>query len=180
MASEQDRAELLSKMESERSRLLALLSSLDETSAEIAPEDAEGEAQWSAKQQASHLSEMETAYRGWVEAGMAEDNPDVTALRGDPVAIPLEQAHAHSVAEHVASLKDQRARTVKLIEGMKLDELDRTATHKWFGTLTLLQWLRSYYRHDRMHVDQMSGREPEYKPKFTTGAEPDQRRTRLT
>jgi hypothetical protein len=111
---------------------------------------------------------------------MAEDNPDVTALRGEPVAIPLEQAHAHSVSEHVASLKNQRARTIKLIEGMKLDELDRTATHKWFGTLTLLQWLRSYYRHDRMHVDQMSGREPEYKPKFTTGAEPDQRRARLT
>jgi hypothetical protein len=39
-----------------------------------------------------------------------------------------------------------------------------------FGTLTALQWLRSYYRHDRMHMDQMAGREPEYKPS-SQGAE---------
>lgn len=180
MAEDKDRTELLTKMARERSRLLELLAGMDERSAEDAPSDAEGEAQWSAKQQASHLSEMETAYRGWVEAGLAEENPDVTELRGEPVAIPLERAHEHSVAEHVASLKSQREKTIRLIEGMKLDQFARTATHKWFGTLTMLQWLRSYYRHDRMHVDQMSGREPEYKPKFTTGAEPDQRRARLT
>ena len=29
-----------------------------------------------------------------------------------------------------------------------------------------MQWLRSYYRHDRMHMDQMAGRDPEYKPRF--------------
>jgi hypothetical protein len=44
-----------------------------------------------------------------------------------------------------------------------------------FGTLTVMQWLRSYYRHDRMHYDQVRGAEPTYKPRFT-GAEPDQRR----
>jgi hypothetical protein len=31
-----------------------------------------------------------------------------------------------------------------------------------------------------MHVDQVSGREPEYKPKFAAGAEPDQRRITRT
>jgi hypothetical protein len=45
-----------------------------------------------------------------------------------------------------------------------------------FGSLTVMQWLRSYYRHDRMHRDQMAGREPEYKPRFAGGQEPDQRR----
>jgi len=39
----------------------------------------------------------------------------------------------------------------------------------------VMQWLRSYYRHDRMHSDQVSGRDPAYKPRFTNG-EPDQRR----
>jgi hypothetical protein len=180
MATEEDRSELLSKMEQERARLLEVFAGLGEDRAEVAPDDAEGEAQWSAKQQASHLTEMETAYRGWVEAALAEDNPDVTELRGENVAIPLEQAHEHAVADHVASLKEQRTRTIGLIEQLTPEQLDRTATHKWFGTLSVLQWLRSYYRHDRMHVDQMSGRDPEYKPKFTTGAEPDQRRRRLT
>ena len=180
MASEEDRAALLSKMEQERARLLEVFAGLGEEGAEFAPDDAEGEAQWSAKQQASHLTEMETAYRAWVEAALAEDNPDVTERRGDKVGIPLEKAHEHEVAEHIASLRDQRARTVALIEQLSPEQLDRAATHKWFGTLSVLQWLRSYYRHDRMHVDQMSGRNPEYKPRFTTGAEPDQRRSRLT
>jgi hypothetical protein len=180
MATVEDRVELLTKMDKERSRLLSLFASLNDSSAEQAPADAEGEAQWSAKQQASHLTEMETAYRAWVEAGLSSDNPDVTTLRGEPVAIPLEQAHEHSVADHLAALKDQRAKTIGLIERLSPQDLDRTATHKWFGTLTLLQWLRSHYRHDRMHVDQMSGREPEYKPNFAGGAEPDQRRRRLT
>jgi hypothetical protein len=45
-----------------------------------------------------------------------------------------------------------------------------------FGELTVLQWLRSFYRHDRMHTDQIAGRDPEYKPRFVGGQEPDQRR----
>jgi hypothetical protein len=45
-----------------------------------------------------------------------------------------------------------------------------------FGSLTVMQWLRSYYRHDRMHYDQVRGVEPEYKPRYAGGKEPDQRR----
>ena len=54
------------------------------------------------------------------------------------------------------------------------EQFERTATQRMFGTLTVLQWLRSFYRHDRMHADQIGGREPEYRPRFT-GAEPNQR-----
>jgi hypothetical protein len=48
-----------------------------------------------------------------------------------------------------------------------------------FGTLTVLQWLRSYYRHDRMHQAQIAGRPSAYRPRYASGAEPDQRRTRF-
>ena len=58
---------------------------------------------------------------------------------------------------------------------MRPEDFDRTASQRMFGTLTVMQWLRSYYRHDRMHFDQVRGEEPEYKPRFT-GQEPDQRR----
>jgi hypothetical protein len=44
-----------------------------------------------------------------------------------------------------------------------------------FGELTMIQWLRSAYRHDRMHLAQVQGRPSEYQPRFLTG-EPDQRR----
>lgn len=176
MATQAQIDELLTKMAAERERLLSLVQSLSEAEAERVPTDAEGEAQWSVKQQLSHLAEMETAYRAWVERALAEDGADVSHVRGEPPAIPLERAHAHSVEEHVAELRRQRDLTLALIARMRPEDFDRTATQPMFGTLTVLQWLRSYYRHDRMHIDQLSGREPEYKPRFVGGREPDQRR----
>ncbi len=171
--------ELVVKMAEERGKLIDVFEALTEEEAERSPEDAEGEAQWTAKEQCAHLAEMETAYRAWVERALAEDNPDLSGVRGEQVAIPLEQANGRPVAELVAELRGQRERTFALIEQLQPEQLERTATQAMFGTLTVLQWLRSYYRHDRMHQDQLAGREGSFKPTFVTGKEPDQRRTRL-
>jgi hypothetical protein len=119
---------------------------------------------------------METAYRAWVERALDEDDPDVSKVRGEPPGIALTEAHDHSVAELIAQLREQRAITLRLIDGLAPEQFERTASQAMFGRLTVMQWLRSYYRHDRMHSDQMAGREPDYKPKFVGGAEPDQRR----
>lgn len=171
--------ELVEKMAEERGKLIGQFEALTEEEAERAPEDAEGEAQWTAKEQCAHLAEMETAYRAWVERALAEDNPDVSGVRGEQVAIPLEQANRHPVSELVAQLHSQRERTSALIEQLRPEQLERTATQRMFGTLTVLQWLRSYYRHDRMHQAQLDGRASDYQPRFATGSEPDQRRVRL-
>ena len=171
--------ELVQKMREERSRLLDVAERFDERAAEAVPVNAQGEEQWSAKEQFSHLTEMEVAYRAWVARALFEDNPNVVDTPFEPVVIPVEEAHRHSVAEHIAELRRQREKTHALIEVMKPADFDRTATHPAFGTLTVLQWLRSYYRHDRMHTDQLSGREPAYKPQFAGGREPDQRTPRL-
>jgi hypothetical protein len=181
MANQQQIDELIDKMTQQRDALLAQIEAFEDATASYEPPSGEGEAQWSVKQQCAHLAEMETAYRTWVERGLAEDNPDVTRDRGGPVAIPLEVANERSVAELTRQLRDQRAITLDLIKSMRPEDFDRTATQRMFGTLTLLQWLRSYYRHDRMHADQIAGREPEYKPRFAGGgAEPDQRRVKAT
>lgn len=172
MASEQQISELKEKMRAERDTLLAALEALGEEEAE---RSTTGEGEWSAKQQMAHLCEMETAYRAWVEKALAEENPNVDGVYGERPAISLEDAHSHSVKEHVAEMRRQRELTESLIDGMSSDQFDRTATQRMFGTLTVMQWLRSYYRHDRMHQDQVQGRDPEYKPRFTNG-EPDQRR----
>jgi hypothetical protein len=168
--------DLLDKMALERDGLMELAESLSDEQASSAPADAEGEAQWSPKQQLAHLAEMETAYRAWVERALAEDDPDVTRVTGERPAIALTEAHGHTVAELTRQLREQRERTLALIDSMTPDQFDRTASQVMFGRLTVLQWLRSYYRHDRMHRDQISGREPEYKPRFVGGREPDQRR----
>jgi hypothetical protein len=171
-------AELLDKMRQEREALLAEAEGLTDAAASQAPADATGEAQWTPKEQLAHLAEMETAYRAWVERALAEDGPDVSRVTGERPSIPLTEAPVHSVRELTAQLREQRARTLRLIESMAPEQFERTASQPMFGRLTAMQWLRSYYRHDRMHRDQMAGREPEYKPKFVGGAEPDQRRGR--
>ena len=171
--------ELVEKMTEEREKLLAEIEALSEEDAARSPEDGEGEAQWSAKQQCAHLTEMETAYRAWVERALAEDNPDVSRVRGEPVAIPLAAAQAHSVADLARQLREQRAKTLALIERLQPEQFKRTATQPLFGTLTVMQWLRSYYRHDRMHQAQIAGRASGYQPRYASGGEPDQRRVRL-
>jgi hypothetical protein len=179
MASDGDIRELLAKMAEERERLIAQIEALSDEEASYAPPDAEGEAQWSPKEQCAHLAEMESAYRAWVERALAEDNPDVRRTRGEPVDIPLEEANARPVADLISQMRRQRERTLALIERLRPEDYERTATQPMFGTLTVLQWLRSYYRHDRMHQDQIAGREQSYRPRFVGGREPDQRRGRL-
>jgi hypothetical protein len=171
--------DLVAKMAVEREKLLAQIAGLSEAEAERAPADAEGEAQWSPKEQCAHLAEMEAAYRAWVERALAEDNPDVSRVRGEPVAIPLEQANAHTVAQLVAQLREQRERTSALIGRLRPEDYERAASQQMFGSLTVLQWLRSYYRHDRMHQAQIAGRASDYQPRYADGGEPDQRRVRL-
>ena len=168
--------ELVEKMESERAGLLAEAEALSDEAASVAPGDGEGEAQWSPKQQLAHLAEMETAYRAWVEAALAEDDPDVSRVRGDRVAIPLTAAQGRSLADLAAQLREQRARTLALIRSLRPEQFERTASQPMFGRLTVMQWLRSYYRHDRMHRDQIAGRNPSYRPRYAGGGEPDQRR----
>lgn len=176
MATADQIQELLGKMADEREALLAEAQRLGDEAAAFAPAHAEGEAQWSPKEQLAHLAEMETAYRAWVERALEEDGADVSAVRGKRPRIALTEAHAHGVDELIGQLREQRATTVRLIESLAPEQFERTATQPMFGRLTVMQWLRSYYRHDRMHRDQIAGREPSYRPKFIGGTEPDQRR----
>ncbi|MCH7577116.1 MAG: DinB family protein [Chloroflexi bacterium] len=164
--------ELQEKMAEERGKLLSTLERLsdEEASTPLKPEE------WTAKQQMSHLCEMESAYRAWVEKALAEDGANLDGVQGEPVAIPLERAHLNAVTEHIAEMRAQREKTLAVMERMRPQDYDRTATSAVFGTLTVMQWLRSYYRHDRMHYDQVRGEEPTYKPQFRSGKEPDQRR----
>jgi hypothetical protein len=168
--------ELLDKMAGEREALLAQAEAIADAEASRPVPDAEGEAQWSVKEQLAHLAEMETNYRAWVERALEEDGADVSGVRGERPAIALTDASGSTVAELAAQLRSQRARTVALIESMTPEQFERKASQPMFGALTVMQWLRSYYRHDRMHRDQIAGREPEYRPKFVGGKEPDQRR----
>lgn len=168
--------ELVSKMTEERARFLAQASVLPEDVAARRPEGQTGEAEWSAKEQLAHLWEMERTYIAWVGAALKTNGVDLTGVRGQPVAIPIERANGHRVSDLVAALEAERVGTLRYIRSLSRADFDRTARQPMFGELTVLQWLRSFYRHDRMHTDQIAGRDPTYKPRFVDGREPDQRR----
>lgn len=177
MATPEQIDDLFAKMTEERTKLLDLAEHLSDEAALFVPENAEGEAQWTAKEQLAHLASMETNYRAWVEKALAEDEPDVSGAVPDRPAIPLEDANRHSVAELVAELRAQRQKTLAMMRSLTPEQYERKGSNRMFGSLTVMQWLRSYYRHDRMHVDQISGRDPEYKPRWAEGMnEPNQRR----
>jgi len=176
MATEADIRDLAEKMREEREALLALCVDIDDARAEVRPPDKQGEEGWSTKEQLAHLAEMESRYREWAKRAVTEDTPDLTVgTVPEPVAVPLERAHDATVEELLAELRRQRAATEAFIAGLDAADYDRTASQRSFGELTVLQWLRSYYRHDRMHRAQIQGHEPDYKPRFLNG-EPDQRR----
>ncbi len=172
MVEEAQIKELKEKMAQERDKLLSILELLSEDEAVKPTQPGE----WTAKQQMSHLCQMESAYRAWVEKALTEDGANLDGVRGEQVAIPLERAHLNAVPQHITELRAQREKTLAVMERMRPQDYDRTATSAVFGTLTVMQWLRSYYRHDRMHYDQVRGEEPTYKPQFRSGKEPDQRR----
>ncbi len=170
---------LLTKMAAERAPLLAAAERLTDAEAEAVPANAEGEEQWTAKEQLAHLWEMERSYLAWCRAALAEDGVDLSEVRGDPVSIPIEEAPGHDVTELTAILRTERDGTIAFIESLPLDAFARTATSPAFGELTVMQWLRSFYRHDRQHGAQIEGRRSDYRPNFTSGREPNQRQMRL-
>jgi hypothetical protein len=176
MATAAEIRDLADKMAAERARLVAQARAYTDAEAARRPEGKTGEEEWSVKEQLAHLWEMERNYIAWVRRALAEDEPDVSEVRGEPVAIPIERANEHSLEELLAALAEERERTNAFIAALAPEQFDRRASHRLFGTLTVLQWLRSFYRHDRMHIDQMAGREPSYRPRYATGVEPDQRR----
>ncbi len=178
MATREQVIELKQKMVEERAALIAAARGLTPETALRVPVDAEGEEQWTALEQLAHLWEMERSYDAWVRAALAEENPDLRGVVPDPVAIPIEEANSHTVEELLHALEMERAGTIGLIDGIGLEGFDRVATSPVFGTLTVLQWLRSFYRHDRQHAAQILGRQSDYRPQFK-GPEPNQRKMRI-
>ncbi len=177
MATQEQIDDLFAKMTEERSKLVSLAGRLTEEQALFVPENAEGEAQWTAKEQLAHLASMETSYRAWVEKALEQDGADLAGVVPERPAVALEVANNHSMKELIGELIGQRDKTLAMMKPLTPDQYERRASNRLFSSLTVMQWLRSYYRHDRMHVDQISGRESGYKPRWAEGmAEPDQRR----
>lgn len=170
---------LLAKMALERGKLIAAAEGLRGDDADRVPVDAVGEEQWTAKEQLAHLMEMERGYISWCRAALVESGVDVSGVRGITVDIPIEHAPGHTVRELLDALIDERVRTNHFIRSLLLQQFSHTAVTPGFGELTVMQYLRSFYRHDRQHTAQIEGRQSDYQPNFASGVEPNQRQMRI-
>lgn len=169
MAAPEQIAELFAKLEEERAALLAALAAVSEEEAAARPAEGDGEAGWSVKEQLTHLAGMDRTYRQWVIRALAEDRPDASDGRTPdvPLGIPHERAHEAGLGALVAQMDAERAET--LARAIAPEQYERTAIVPAFGELTVMQWLRSYYRHDRMHRAQIRGEESDYRPRYAEG-----------
>ena len=174
-----DVEDLISKMALERGKLIAAAEGLRGDDADRVPVDAVGEEQWTAKEQLAHLMEMERNYVAWCRAALVENGADVSAVRGIAVEIPIEHAPKHTVRELLDDLIGERERTNYFIRSLLLEQFSNTAVTPGFGELTVMQYLRSFYRHDRQHAAQIEGRQSDYRPNFQSGVEPNQRQMRI-
>lgn len=173
--------ELMQKMHAMRGELIATALAMSEEEAEVRRPELDGEAGWSAKDVLSHLRNMDVGYRRIVLPSLGEASnisAQVRAASQAPEAGEernLETPHDHSILELVRELERTRSVTMEFIADLTLEQFDMTASNQLFGELTVLQWLRSYYRHDRQHIAQIKGEKSDYAPRFLSGQEPDQR-----
>jgi len=127
---------------------------------------AEGE--WSAKEQLVHLAAFERLWREWSMQVRDQPGCQVGPPPPNPPAYP--EAESRSVADLLQELASARGDTLAAIEGLTDDELNRRGKHLLFGEMSVLQMLRSLYRHDRMHMDQMAGRDASFRLRTPDGS----------
>ena len=62
----------------------------------------------------------------------------------------------------VDHLNQERVLTYRFIAETSDEEMERVGRNTPFGDLTVHQFLKSLYRHDQMHQDEVLGRESAY------------------
>jgi uncharacterized damage-inducible protein DinB len=155
--------ELLEKLESHRRELVRQVQKV--TGEEAGRRRSEG--QWSAKEQLMHLAAFEKLWREWATKVRDEPGCEVGPPPPNPPGYP--EAEPRSIAELLRELDSARNDTLVAIEGLTDDELKRRGKHLLFGEMSVLQMLRALYRHDRMHMDQIAGRETSFTPRTPGG-----------
>ncbi len=151
--------ELVQKLSSQRQEFLACLEQLSDQQAGQRP----AEKEWCAKEQLAHLVQMEKRWLDW--ALQVRDNPgcSVGATHGNPEGFP--EALTCPLSDLLRQLADVRQDTLKVIQGLGQEELQRKGKHTEFGEMSVLQMLRAPYRHDRMHLEQIQGKEVTFRPR---------------
>jgi uncharacterized damage-inducible protein DinB len=151
--------ELVDKLESHRRELVTQVQNMGEEQAGRRPSEQE----WSAGEQLAHLAAFERLWLQW--AMQVRDQPGCEVGPPPPNPPGYDEASTRPVADLLGELASARSDTLAAINGLTEEELGRKGKHLLFGEMSVLQMLRSLYRHERMHIDQMAGRETSFTPR---------------
>lgn len=158
------RQDLLERLEANRKRLLEIVAEMSEE--QLVWPHKPGDR--SPKGQLLHVAETELSYvERWARRARDEDRPDVgvdrQAARQASAEAPLyDEANALSLAELLSRLEKSRENTLKFLQETPDDQFPRVARNTPFGDMTVWQLLKSLYRHDEMHWDEILGRTSRY------------------
>jgi hypothetical protein len=126
--------------------------------------------EWSALQQIEHQLMAEDIWAAMARRASAEDEPDLAELwasyrkveEQNPFPPPSEP---RSLSQLLTALEARHRETLALLQSVSDAALGRVGKNTGFGDLTVLQMFRGVYRHYRMHIDQIEGREPSFQPR---------------
>ncbi len=157
--------EPLAKLQQERADFLTEAAKLTEAEAEGPP--AKGE--WSVKQQLAHMYAVEHMYRYWLQRCLEENYPELDAPPGMDTRYQAEHAHHQTLAKWLELLREERQKTIDLLPAISGDQWQRQGHSALFGDMSVLQIVRAFYRHDRMHTEQVAGRPSSFRPRTMDG-----------
>lgn len=172
MTSGAERRDLVAKLEQNRGELLELARSLTPERAESRKQEGDR----TPKGMLLHVAEAEHHYVwNWAARARDEDEPDFALPRvgtgGGGVAALFDQANDWDVDGLTSRMREVRESTLRFIGGTTDLEFERVGRNSPFGDLTVHQFLKSLYRHDRMHIDEMQGRDQTYIIKTADGGQ---------
>ncbi len=160
------RKDLVEKLRSHYDELASVLKQRSED--ELRHKPAAGD--WSALQQVEHQMLAESIWAAMAARASSEDEPDLAELwatyrrveEQNPFPPPSEP---RPMAEVLAALAARHQETMALLESVPDSAFERIGRNTGFGNLNVLQMFRGVYRHYRMHIDQIEGREPSFQPR---------------
>jgi hypothetical protein len=155
-----ERRDLVKKLDAARAELLGSLDQLPEQ--QLTTPWKEGDR--TPKGQLLHLIVTEQMYRdSWARRARDENEPNLTPESMNQVVTSMfQEGNQLAVAELLQRLEAERQQTLRFIAETADEELERKGLNTPFGDMTVIQFMRSLYRHDLMHVDELTQQESRY------------------
>jgi len=160
------RRDLIEKLQSHHDAMVEVVRQRSEDELRRPAEPGE----WSALQQLEHQLVADEVWTEMALRAATEDEPDLAELwakyrvveESNPFPPP---GDPRSLDELLAALEERHRQNLAIVDSVADDAFDRIGRNTGWGNLTVLQMLRSVYRHRRMHIEQIEQREQSFTPR---------------